>query len=112
RERAGEHDARDRPRELQHARRQHRGVPALAAEDHRRLSGGRVTRHGLRGISGAILAIALLAGAILPNDRALLDAAKRGDLAAVKQALKSGADVNAAQGDGLTALHIAAQEGP
>jgi ankyrin repeat protein len=64
-----------------------------------------------RGLTGAILAIALLAGAILPNDRALLDAAKRGDVVAVKQALKSGADVNAAQGDGLTALHIAAQEG-
>ncbi len=64
-----------------------------------------------QGFSAAVLAFALLTGAILPDDRALLDAAKRGDVAAVKAALKEGADVNAAQGDGLTALHLAAQEG-
>src|SRR5881394_2762183 len=63
------------------------------------------------GLATAILAIGLLTGAILPDDRALLDATKRGDVAAVKAALKGGADANAAQGDGLTALHLAAQEG-
>jgi uncharacterized protein len=37
------------------------------------------------------------------------DAARRGDKAAVKQLLESGADVNVATGDGMTALHWAAQ---
>jgi uncharacterized protein len=39
------------------------------------------------------------------------DAARRGDKAAVKQLLESGADVNVATGDGMTALHWAAQNG-
>ena len=63
-----------------------------------------------RYLTAAVLAIALTGG-ILPDDRALLDAAKRGDVAAVRSLLKQGADPNAAQGDGLTALHMAAQEG-
>ena len=62
-------------------------------------------------LTSAALVFALLGASILPDDRALLDAAKRGDVTAVKAALKGGADVNAAQGDGLTALHMAAQEG-
>jgi ankyrin repeat protein len=65
----------------------------------------------MRRFAVAVLATALLTGAILPDDRALLDAAKRGDVAAVKALLKEGADPNAAQGDGLTALHLAAQQG-
>ena len=39
------------------------------------------------------------------------DAAKRGDLAAVKELLKEGADVNAPLGDGMTAIHWAAERG-
>ena len=39
------------------------------------------------------------------------DAAKARDAAAVKALLKQGADVNAAQGDGMTALHWAATNG-
>ena len=39
------------------------------------------------------------------------DAAKSGDAAAVKALLQQGADVNAAQGDGMTALHWAASRG-
>jgi ankyrin repeat protein len=39
------------------------------------------------------------------------DAAERGDLAAVKSLLKDGADVNGAQGDGMSALHWAAERG-
>ena len=39
------------------------------------------------------------------------DAAKARDAAAVKALLKNGADVNAAQGDGMTALHWAASNG-
>jgi len=39
------------------------------------------------------------------------DAAQRGDTAAVQTLLKDGADVNAAQGDGMTALHWTALNG-
>ena len=39
------------------------------------------------------------------------DAAMNGDIEAVRSLLRSGADVNAAQGDGMTALHWAAQAG-
>lgn len=41
----------------------------------------------------------------------LADAAMKGDKAAVKQLLKDGADVGVAQGDGMTALHWAAERG-
>ncbi len=44
-------------------------------------------------------------------DSALADAAMRGDTAAISKLLSSGADVNAAQGDGMTALHWAALNG-
>ena len=39
------------------------------------------------------------------------DAAMHGDIEEVRSLLRSGADVNAAQGDGMTALHWAAQTG-
>src|SRR5678816_2814645 len=39
------------------------------------------------------------------------DAAMKGDLAAVRKAVQQGADVNIAQGDGMTALHWAADRG-
>ncbi|MBI2402184.1 MAG: ankyrin repeat domain-containing protein [Gemmatimonadetes bacterium] len=39
------------------------------------------------------------------------DAAQRGDLETVRTLLQQGADVNAAQGDGMTALHWAAKNG-
>jgi ankyrin repeat protein len=42
---------------------------------------------------------------------AVADAAARGDKAAIKQLLKDGADVNGAQGDGMSALHWAADRG-
>ena len=57
-----------------------------------------------------VLATALLAGAALPPDP-LVEAVKAGDEAAVRSVLAGGADPNAAQGDGLSALHIAAQAG-
>ena len=41
----------------------------------------------------------------------VLDAAKRGDVETLKAELRSGADVNAAQADGFTALHWAAKTG-
>ena len=39
------------------------------------------------------------------------DAAMNGDSAAVRSLLTSGEDINAAQGDGMTALHWAARRG-
>ncbi len=44
-------------------------------------------------------------------DAPVADAAQRGDLAAVRRLLRDGADVNAPQGDGMTALHWAAERG-
>jgi ankyrin repeat protein len=41
----------------------------------------------------------------------LADAAMRGDVEGVKKLLRDGADVNAAQGDGMTALHWSALDG-
>jgi uncharacterized protein len=61
-----------------------------------------------------ILVIALMLtaaiGAQQPTPR-VADAAERGDKAAVRELLKDGADVNAAQGDGMSALHWAAERG-
>ncbi len=55
-------------------------------------------------------ALLLLAGAAGAGVEApVADAAMRGDAAAVRALIRSGADVNAAQGDGMTALHWAAQ---
>jgi ankyrin repeat protein len=52
-----------------------------------------------------------LAGAALAPGRPLADAAQAGDLAKVRALLDAGADVNEAQGDGMTALHWAAERG-
>jgi uncharacterized protein len=58
------------------------------------------------------LGSALLLGAWTPPaDSPLADAAMRGDTAAVRVLLRQGADANAAQGDGMTALHWAATRG-
>ena len=48
---------------------------------------------------------------LLPPDSPVADAAARGDVETVRSLVKQGEDVNAAQGDGMTALHWAAQEG-
>lgn len=62
----------------------------------------------------AMLLVALcttaLAGAA-PSNSPVADAAMRGDRLAVETLLKQGADANAAQGDGMTALHWAAERG-
>ncbi|HJZ95756.1 MAG TPA: ankyrin repeat domain-containing protein, partial [Candidatus Solibacter sp.] len=54
---------------------------------------------------GAFCAVALVLHAA---DTRLPDAAMNGDLAAVRALIQQKADVNAAQGDGSTALHWAA----
>jgi uncharacterized protein len=65
-----------------------------------------------RPLSLAIIVGALAASALLgASPKSLLDAAREGDRETVRVLVKSGADVNAAQGDGMTALHWAATEG-
>ena len=59
----------------------------------------------------ALCMAGLLSRAVLPLGGPLIDAAQRGDVEAVESLLEEGADVNAAQGDGMTALHWAAERG-
>lgn len=73
-----------------------------------------MTRRSRVGLTGAVLAFALLSGATnaaSQQDSPLLNATKRGDVVAVRSLLEDGADPDVAQGDGLTALHLAAQQG-
>ena len=62
----------------------------------------------LRSETLAVLAMAVLIAAIPAPDAPVADAAMRGDSEAVKALVEQGADVNLAQGDGMTALHWAA----
>ena len=63
-----------------------------------------------RAAVGALLALALLAGAPAP-DAPIADAAMVGDRERVRALIRTGDDVNLAQGDGMTALHWAAELG-
>ena len=63
-----------------------------------------------RFVSIFALLVALSVG-ISAAESPIADAASRGDREAVKALLKEAADVNAAQGDGMTALHWAAMNG-
>src|SRR5688500_1616550 len=60
-------------------------------------------------IGVVVLALSVTVGATAESPVA--DAAARGDRDAVRALLKQAADVNAAQGDGMTALHWAALNG-
>ncbi len=66
------------------------------------------TRRFLGSVSVALL---LAASIISAQTAPIADAAAAGDLEAVRALLKKGVDVNAAQGDGTTALHWAAIKG-
>jgi ankyrin repeat protein len=61
--------------------------------------------------TSGVMAIALTAWLSAAGPAPVADAAMSKDREAVKALLKSGADVNAAQGDGMTALHWAARSG-
>ena len=58
-----------------------------------------------------LVCLTLLISAAVPPDSPVADAAMRGDADEVRELLRTGADVNAAQGDGMTALHWAAENG-
>ena len=64
---------------------------------------------GLRiNVLGALFVTALMTASA--PESPVADAAERGDLVAVRSLLRQGADVNAAQGDGMSALHWAASK--
>jgi len=60
-------------------------------------------------ILGVFVATVLIAAG--PAEAPVADAAMRGDIDTVRELLRAGADVNAAQGDGMSALHWAAEHG-
>ncbi|HUE87027.1 MAG TPA: ankyrin repeat domain-containing protein [Vicinamibacterales bacterium] len=66
-------------------------------------------RYGLTGL--VILAALCLTAGLGAQGPAVADAAMQKNVAAVRDLLKHGADVNAAQGDGMTPLHWAATHG-
>jgi ankyrin repeat protein len=59
----------------------------------------------------SVLCMALLLFGATAPEAPVADAAMRGDIEAVRSLLKEGAEVNGAQGDGMTALHWAAELG-
>jgi uncharacterized protein len=59
----------------------------------------------------SVVGALLLSVALQAADSLVADAAMKGDKGTVRTLLKSGSDVNAAQGDGMTALHWAAIRG-
>jgi ankyrin repeat protein len=59
----------------------------------------------------SVVGALFLSAALHAADAPVADAAMKGDKDAVRALLKSGNDVNAAQGDGMTALHWAALKG-
>ena len=58
---------------------------------------------------GALIAVVLLSVGVGTPDRTILDAASQGDVETLRVLIQNGADVNAARGDGMTALHWAAE---
>ncbi len=59
----------------------------------------------------AVVAMTALVGAAPPSASPVADAAMRGNRDAVRTLLQQGTDVNGAQGDGMSALHWAADRG-
>ncbi|MCY4645598.1 MAG: ankyrin repeat domain-containing protein [Gammaproteobacteria bacterium] len=68
-------------------------------------------KRGRMGVLGATLLLASLAASVEAQDAGLMGAARQGDAEAVQTLLAGGADPSQAQGDGMTALHMAALEG-
>jgi len=64
-----------------------------------------------RGLIAFTAALVLLLATSIAATSPVADAAMRGDVTALQKLLKDGADVNAPQGDGMTALHWAALNG-
>ncbi len=69
---------------------------------------GHAVTRGAALVGAAVLTLTVALGA--QSAAPVADAAMSGELAAVKTLLQQGRDVNAAQGDGMTALHWAAMK--
>ncbi len=67
-----------------------------------------MAKHSTMGRLASVLALSLALAAATPPEAPVADAAQSGDIVQVRTLLQQGADVNAAQADGLTALHWAA----
>ena len=63
------------------------------------------------GVTKRLVDDTIAQGAAAPSRNAVADAASRGDVKDVSALVAKGADVNAPQGDGMTALHWAAMNG-
>jgi uncharacterized protein len=68
-------------------------------------------RNVVYGLAASVFGALCLSAALVASDSSVADAAMQGGREAVRSLLKQGADVNAAQGDGMTALHWAARHG-
>ncbi len=64
----------------------------------------------VRSVLGMLCLALPLTTSTAGSDAPVADAAQQGDVAQVRELLRKGADVNAPQGDGMTALHWAAEE--
>ena len=62
-------------------------------------------------VVGALLMAVLVGGVAPAEDGPIIDATKRGDIEEVQTLIQQGADVNESYGDGMTALHWAAERG-
>ncbi len=67
----------------------------------------------IKKLSGMAFGVAVVAATVAATltESPVADAAMRGDVEAVRDLIESGADVNAPQGDGMTALHWSARSG-
>ena len=75
-----------------------------------RMESGRIRRRAWAGVCVLLLAGGVpLVGAGAVGESPVADAVMHGDADAARALLRQGGDVNAAQGDGMTALHWAAQ---
>ena len=70
-------------------------------------------RRHMRSLLSFSVTVLLCAAAPIagPADLRVADAAMRGDIAAVRSLIQQRADVNGREGDGMTALHKAAERG-
>jgi ankyrin repeat protein len=66
---------------------------------------------GIPSRSVGVLCVAIALLGWISADPPITDAARRGDAEAVRSLLRGGADANASEGDGMTALHWAADAG-
>src|SRR5216110_689791 len=71
------------------------------------------SRVSISGLCLGLIAVLCLAAFMVAagGDTRVADAAMKGDIDSVRSLLKQAVDVNAAQGDGMTALHWAALKG-